>query len=239
MRSDLITSARRRRRLHASCSASPIPLAMTGVGQVAVPRHGRRLADQARRQGRRLAADRPGLQRERPALLPARPSRDRLQRRPRTVLQQPRARTARTLARPSPKHARRLPASASGPYDPGLTARATSRADAVTTSASGVDPHISQANARIQAHRVAARAPACRWPRARRSIDDNTDGRLLGLFGEPGVNVLELNLALDQEARRDDRPPRQRSLFAAAILLPALLDSAAQARPARTWSATR
>jgi K+-transporting ATPase ATPase C chain len=83
-------------------------------------------------------------------------------------------------------------------YDPGLTA-ARVPVDAVTTSASGVDPHISKANARIQAHRIAA---VRRLPMARvdQLIDDNTDGRFLGVIGEPGVNVLELNLALDKEA---------------------------------------
>jgi potassium-transporting ATPase KdpC subunit len=70
--------------------------------------------------------------------------------------------------------------------------------DAVTNSASGVDPHISEANARIQANRVARvrRAPL---ERIDTLIDDHTDGRDLGLLGEPGVNVLELNLALDKE----------------------------------------
>jgi K+-transporting ATPase ATPase C chain len=83
-------------------------------------------------------------------------------------------------------------------YDPGLTG-ARVPVDAVTTSASGVDPHISQANARIQAHRIAA---VRRLPLARvnKLIDDHTDGRFLGVIGEPGVNVLELNLALDKEA---------------------------------------
>ena len=83
-------------------------------------------------------------------------------------------------------------------YDPGLTAAGVP-VDAVTTSASGVDPHISQANARIQAHRIAAvrRLPMSRVDAL---ISDNTDGRFLGLFGEPGVNVLELNLALDKES---------------------------------------
>jgi potassium-transporting ATPase KdpC subunit len=87
-----------------------------------------------------------------------------------------------------------------GRFDPGLT-KAKVPVDAVTTSASGVDPHISQANARIQAHRIAA---VRRLPLARVDalIRDNTDGRFLGLFGEPGVNVLELNLALDKEAGR-------------------------------------
>jgi K+-transporting ATPase ATPase C chain len=81
------------------------------------------------------------------------------------------------------------------PYDPGLTA-ALVPVDAVTTSASGVDPHISQANARIQAHRIAAVrriAPA----RVSQLIAGNTDGRALGVLGEPGVNVTTLNLTLD------------------------------------------
>jgi len=85
------------------------------------------------------------------------------------------------------------------PYDPGLT-RAQIPPDAVQTSASGVDPQISVANARIQAGRVAARN---RLPKAKvlDLVKDNTDNRALGLFGEPGVNVLDLNLAI-QEARR-------------------------------------
>jgi potassium-transporting ATPase KdpC subunit len=70
--------------------------------------------------------------------------------------------------------------------------------DAVTTSGSGVDPHISQANARIQARRV-ARARRMPLSRVNALIEDNTDGRSLGFLGEPGVNVLELNLALDKE----------------------------------------
>ena len=65
----------------------------------------------------------------------------------------------------------------------------------MTTSASGVDPHISEANARIQAHRV-AEVRGISLARVNDLIDDHTDGRFLGLFGEPGVNVLELNLAL-------------------------------------------
>jgi K+-transporting ATPase ATPase C chain len=85
-----------------------------------------------------------------------------------------------------------------GRFDPDLTA-AKVPVDAVTTSASGVDPQISQANARIQAHRIASvrRLPLGRVDAL---VDDNTDGRFLGVFGEPGVNVLELNLALDKEA---------------------------------------
>jgi K+-transporting ATPase ATPase C chain len=83
------------------------------------------------------------------------------------------------------------------PYNPGLTI-GDIPVDAVTTSASGIDPHISPANARLQAPRV-AKVRGLSTDRVSQLIDDNTDGRWLGIFGEPGVNVLELNLALDQE----------------------------------------
>jgi potassium-transporting ATPase KdpC subunit len=82
-------------------------------------------------------------------------------------------------------------------YAPGLT-RAKVTVDAVTTSASGVDPHISKANAVIQAHRIAA-VRHLPLDRVDELVADNTDGRFLGVIGEPGVNVLELNLALDKE----------------------------------------
>jgi K+-transporting ATPase ATPase C chain len=84
-----------------------------------------------------------------------------------------------------------------GRDNPGLKPSAVP-SDAVQTSASGVDPHISEANAEIQSRRVARvrRAPLAR---VRALVKDNTDGRSLGLLGEPGVNVLELNLALDTE----------------------------------------
>jgi K+-transporting ATPase ATPase C chain len=84
------------------------------------------------------------------------------------------------------------------PYDPSLTRDAVP-VDAVTESASGVDPHISEANARIQAHRVAA-VRGLPLDRVEALVADHTDGRSLGLFGEPGVNVLQLNVALEEEA---------------------------------------
>jgi K+-transporting ATPase ATPase C chain len=74
-------------------------------------------------------------------------------------------------------------------------------ADAATTAASGVDPHISEENARIQSARV-ARERGIQRERVLSLIKKHTDGRGLGVFGEPGVNVLELNLALDKEAGR-------------------------------------
>jgi K+-transporting ATPase ATPase C chain len=82
------------------------------------------------------------------------------------------------------------------PYDPALTA-AQIPTDAVQSSASSVDPDISIANADIQAHRVAA-VRHLSLATVRRLISKYTTGRSLGLLGEPGVNVLELNLALDR-----------------------------------------
>jgi potassium-transporting ATPase KdpC subunit len=85
------------------------------------------------------------------------------------------------------------------PYDPTLTT-AKIPVDAVNTSASNLDPEISQANARIQAHRVSAKR-ALPLAAVNRLISDYTDSRGLGFSGEPGVNVLELNLALDRRTR--------------------------------------
>lgn len=87
-----------------------------------------------------------------------------------------------------------------GRYTPALTV-ADVPVDAVTTSASGVDPHISQANAEIQANRI-AEVTGIPLDRVLELVDENTDGRGLGILGEPGVNVLKLNLALDEEAPR-------------------------------------
>jgi K+-transporting ATPase ATPase C chain len=100
-----------------------------------------------------------------------------------------------------------------GPTNPDLIATVTERAaayreenhlatdaevpvDAVTASGSGVDPHISVANARLQAPRVAEQRDLP-LDRVLDLVDDHTDGRSFGILGEPGVNVLELNLALD------------------------------------------
>jgi K+-transporting ATPase ATPase C chain len=87
-----------------------------------------------------------------------------------------------------------------GRYTRGLTPSRIP-VDAVTNSASGVDPHISPANARIQANRVAMvrHAPLVR---VLALVDGSTEGRFLGVLGEPGVNVLELNLDLDREFPR-------------------------------------
>jgi K+-transporting ATPase ATPase C chain len=82
------------------------------------------------------------------------------------------------------------------PYDPALTT-AKVPVDAANTSASGIDPDISVANADIQAHRIAA---VRRLPMSTvlHLISQNTTGRGLGFSGEPGVDVFELNLDLDR-----------------------------------------
>ncbi len=82
------------------------------------------------------------------------------------------------------------------PYDPGLTV-AQIPVDAVNSSASGLDPEISVANADIQAHRVAA-VRHLSLAAVMSLVAKYTDGRGLGFSGEPGVNVLDLNLALDR-----------------------------------------
>jgi potassium-transporting ATPase KdpC subunit len=79
----------------------------------------------------------------------------------------------------------------------GLTAKAKVPVDAVTSSGSGVDPEISVANARLQAARV-AKARSISQSTVNGLIDTYTDSRSAGFLGDPGVNVLELNLALDR-----------------------------------------
>ena len=78
----------------------------------------------------------------------------------------------------------------------GLSAAQTVPVDAVTASGSGLDPDISVANARLQAARV-ARARRLSVAQVLSLVSRHTSGRSLGFLGDPGVNVLELNLALD------------------------------------------
>jgi K+-transporting ATPase ATPase C chain len=86
----------------------------------------------------------------------------------------------------------------------GLAADAAVPADAVTASASGLDPHISVANAQLQAARV-AQARHLPLAQVQSLIAAHTDGRDFGIFGEAGVNVLLLNRSLDAEGERTSR----------------------------------
>ncbi|HUE37770.1 MAG TPA: K(+)-transporting ATPase subunit C [Candidatus Acidoferrum sp.] len=80
--------------------------------------------------------------------------------------------------------------------DNGMTTNAPVPADAVTESGSGLDPHISVANAELQIPRV-AKQRGLSEDKVRELVRENTHGRDLGLFGEPRVNVVTLNFALD------------------------------------------
>ncbi len=85
-----------------------------------------------------------------------------------------------------------VPIRGAAPADPAVPA------DAVTASASGLDPHISPAYADLQIDRVAA-ARGESPEQIRALVAEHTEGRTLGFLGEPRVNVLELNLALDRQ----------------------------------------
>jgi len=113
---------------------------------------------------------------------------------------------------PQPNNASNSGGSNLGPLNPALTDAVKGRIEAlraaepgntaavpvdlVTTSASGIDPHISVAGARFQATRV-AKARNLPLEQVQSLIEQHTEGRLFGFIGEPRVNVLQLNLALD------------------------------------------
>jgi K+-transporting ATPase ATPase C chain len=166
------------------------PLAITGVSQVVFP--GRADGSQVKRDGKVVGSRLIGQDFSKdPSLFQTRPS---------PTDDNP-AGTAFSNLGPNSKDLRDAIAKNAAaylrrerPYTRGLTTKAIPP-DAVQTSASGVDPEISVANARIQAGRVAARAGLPK-PRVLALVKASTDNRSLGLFGEPGVNVVDLNLAI-------------------------------------------
>lgn len=118
---------------------------------------------------------------------------------------------------PYPNNATASSGSNQGPLNPALAEAVKSRVsalkavdpndtlpvpvDLVTASASGLDPHISPAAAVYQASRV-AKERGLSATSVQALIDDNTEGRQWGVFGEPRVNVLKLNIALDKNAAK-------------------------------------
>ena len=92
--------------------------------------------------------------------------------------------------------------------DNGLASNTLVPVDAVTRSASGLDPHISPANAELQVDRV-AKARNTTGDTVRGLVKQNTRGRSLGFLGEPVVNVLTLNVALDKAAPMPPAPAKR------------------------------
>ena len=176
---------------------------MTGFAQVAFPHEASGSLVEVGWQDRRLEARRPGVREA--AVLPRAALGDGARRqRSRDDVRQPRP-DQRRPRREHPPAGPGDPGSSEGPYNPGVTVH-NIPVDAVTTSGSGIDPDISGG---LRPAPVAARRGRTRIPLAtvEKLISQNTDGRSLGFFGEPGVNVLELNIALDRGAGPGNGPP--------------------------------
>ena len=168
---------------------------MTGFAQVAFPHQADRQPDQGRRQGRRLQARGAGSSRRRSTSTSARPATAPAYNAAGDDVREPRADEPRSWRRTCTRSGQAI-LKLEGPYNPGLTIHDIP-VDAVTTSGSGHRPrHLAGLRA-LQARRVAA---VRHLPLAtvQQLISQNTDGRSWGFLGEPGVNVLELNVALDK-----------------------------------------
>ncbi|HTV31315.1 MAG TPA: K(+)-transporting ATPase subunit C [Xanthobacteraceae bacterium] len=173
------------------------PLAMTGIAQVIFPHQAN--GSMIERGGKVIGSELIGQVFESDKYFHGRPSA--------TTMPDPKDPT-KTV--PAPYNAANSGGSNFGPSNKALIDRVTEDmgklqkenpgapvpADLVTTSASGLDPDISPEAALFQVPRI-AKARNLAEERIRKLVEDNTDGRLLGLLGEPRVNVLKINLALD------------------------------------------
>ena len=176
------------------------PLAMTGIAQAIFPRQAQ--GSLIERDGKVIGSELIGQMFENEKYFHGRPSA--------TTAPDP---NDATKTVPAPYNAANSGASNFGPSNKALIDRvqgdmgklkqensaAPVPADLVTTSASGLDPHISPEAALFQVPRI-AKARNVPDERIRQLVTDHTEGRFLGLLGEPRVNVLLLNLALDQLA---------------------------------------
>jgi potassium-transporting ATPase KdpC subunit len=216
MRRDLVTSVIAIVVITLLCGLA-YPLVVTGISQVAFPgnSNGQKVKVDGRLVGSKLigqdfrvpvldANGKPKMDKDGNPILT--PDKKYFQPRPSTLTNYNAAASAFTNLGPNSTDARdTFRASLEGylqlekPYTPGLSAKRVP-VDAVTSSASGVDPQISKANAEIQAHRIAS-VRGVPLATVQKLIDDHTTNRFIGLLGEPGVNVLELNLALDRQAK--------------------------------------
>jgi len=173
------------------------PLAMTGIAQVIFPHQAN--GSMIERGGKVIGSELIGQVFESDKYFHGRPSA--------TTMPDPKDPT-KTV--PAPYNAANSGGSNFGPSNKALIDRVTEDmgklqkenpgapvpADLVTTSASGLDPDISPEAALFQVPRI-AKARNLPEERIRKLVEDNTEGRLLGLLGEPRVNVLRINLALD------------------------------------------
>jgi K+-transporting ATPase ATPase C chain len=168
------------------------PLVMTGFAQVAF--QGKANGSLITRDGKVIGSKLAGQEFTSPRYFHGRPSAT-------TPPYNAGATTFANLGPTNPQLAKNVHAAAAAilklerPYNPRLVI-GDIPVDAVTTSGSGIDPDISPAYAELQSRRIAA-VRHLPLERVQQLIEESTDRRSLGFFGEPGVNVLELNLALD------------------------------------------